>query len=167
MNLKKNILLAITLLMIATLPALANGHNTKMKKVVYQCDFANPKRVHLMLNTLNNVVKHYQSTGVDYEVNLVVLGPCLQYIMKDYKGTGFVKKPYINHGGPLGNGTMGRLKSLLLTAGDNLKITSCINTMEKKNVKESQIEDFAEFTQSGIIKVIDLEDEGYAYIKIM
>jgi len=150
--------------MMATLPTLAKD---KMTKIVYQCDFPNPKRVHLMINTLNNVVKHYQSTLEDYELDVVVLGPCLQYIMKDYKGTGFVKKPYIDHGGPTGKGTMGRLKSLLLTAGDNLKIIACRNTMKKKHVKEVQIEDFSEFTPSGIIKIVDLQNDGYAYIKIM
>jgi intracellular sulfur oxidation DsrE/DsrF family protein len=164
MKLRKNIVLMMTVLMMATLPTLAKD---KMTKIVYQCDFPDAKRVHLMLNTLNNVVKHYQSTLEDYEVNIVVLGPCLQYIMKDYKGTGFVKKPYIDHGGPTGKGTMGRLKSLVLTTGDNLKITACRNTMKKKNVKDEQIADFSEFTPSGIIKIVDLENEGYAYIKIM
>lgn len=167
MKLKKKILMLIALLMMSTLPTLAKDNKTKMSKIVYQCDFPDAKRVHLMINTLNNVVKHYQSTLEDYELNVVVLGPCLQYIMKDYKGTGFVKKPYINHGGPTGKGTMGRLKSLILTAGDNLKITACRNTMTKKHVKEEQMEDFLEFTPSGVIKAIDLQHDGYAYIKIM
>ena len=158
----------MALMMTATLPALAKEKkNDDVVKIVYQCDFPDVKRVHLMLNTLNNAVKHYQSTLEEYEINIVALGPCLQYVMKDFKGTGFEKKPYIEHGGPAGNGTMGRIKSLLMTAGDNMKIFACENTMKKKNVKAEQMEDFANLTPGGIIKIIDLQREGASYIKIM
>ena len=167
MKLKKTLWALIALMMTATLPALAkNKKKDDVVKIVYQCDFPDVKRVHLMLNTLNNAVKHYQSTLEDYELNIVALGPCLQYVMKDFKGTGFAKKPYIDHGGPAGNGTAGRMKSLLMTAGDNMKIYACQNTMKKKNVKAEQMEDFANLTPGGIIKIIDLQREGAAYIKI-
>lgn len=165
MKLKKNLWALMALMMTATLPALAK--EKKVTKIVYQCDFPDVKRVHLMLNTLNNAVKHYQSTLEEYEINVVALGPCLQYVMKDFKDTGFEKKPYIEHGGPAGNGTAGRIKSLLMTAGDNMKIIACQNTMKKKNVKEEQIEDYVELTPGGIIKIIDLQREGASYIKIM
>ena len=164
MKLKKNLWVLMALMMTVTLPALAKDNVTK---IVYQCDFPDVKRVHLMLNTLNNAVKHYQSTLEEYELNVVALGPCLQYVMKDFKDTGFEKKPYIEHGGPAGNGTAGRIKSLLMTAGDNMKIIACQNTMKKKNVKEEQMEDYVELTPAGIIKIVDLQQEGYSYIKIM
>ena len=163
MKLKKTLWALMALMMTATLPVLAKE---KKIKIVYQCDFPDVKRVHLMLNTLNNVVKHYQSTLEEYEVDIVALGPCLQYVMKDFKGTGFAKKPYMNKGGPAGNGTMGRIKSLQMTAGDNMKIIACQNTMKKKSVKAEQIEDMVKLTPAGIIKIVDLQREGYAYIKI-
>lgn len=167
MKLKKTLWALMALMMTATLPALAKAKKKDdVVKIVYQCDFPDVKRVHLMLNTLNNVVKHYQSTLDEYELDIVALGPCLQYVMKDFKGTGFAKKPYMNKGGPAGNGTMGRLKSLQMTAGDNLKVIACKNTMKKKNVKAEQIDDSVELTPAGVIKIIDLQREGYAYIKI-
>lgn len=167
MKLKKTLWALMALMMTATLPALAkNKKKDDVVKIVYQCDFPDVKRVHLMLNTLNNAVKHYQTTLEEYEIDIVALGPCLQYVMKDFKGTGFEKKPYIDHGGPAGNGTSGRIKSLLMTAGDNMKIFACENTMKKKNVKAEQMEDFANLTPGGIIKIIDLQREGAAYIKI-
>ena len=167
MKLKKTLWALMALMMTATLPALAKSKKKDdTAKIVYQCDFPDVKRVHLMLNTLNNVVKHYQSTLEEYELNIVALGPCLQYVMKDFKGTGFAKKPYMNKGGPAGNGTMGRIKSLQMTAGDNMKIIACQNTMKKKNVKAEQIDDSVVLTPAGIIKIIDLQREGYAYIKI-
>ena len=158
----------MALMMTGTLPALSKEKKKEdVIKIVYQCDFPDITRMHFLLSTLNNVVKNYQSTVKAYEIDIVAFGPCLQYVMKDFKGTEFEKKRYIDHGGPEKNGTAGRMKNLLMKAGANMKIIACQNTMKKKNVKKEQMEDYVEFTPSGIIKIIDLQHEGYAYIKIM
>lgn len=168
MKLKKNLCVLLALIMTATLPVLAKEkRKDDVIKIVYQCDFPDITRMHFLLTTLNNVVKQYQSRSEAYEIDLVAFGPCLQYVMKDFKGTEFEKKPYIDRGGPEKNGTSGRMRSLLMKAGDKIKIIACQNTMKKKNVKAEQMEDYVEFTPSGIIKIIDLQREGYAYIKIM
>ena len=135
-------------------------------KIVYQCDFADPKRVHLMLNTLNNAVKYYHDELIPYEIDIVALGPCLQYMMKDFKGTGFARKPYLTHGGPTGAGIIKRFKNLQLTGADNIEMFACHNTMTKKNVKAEQLEDYAKVTPAGVIKVVNLQRKGFAYIKI-
>lgn len=135
-------------------------------KVVYQCDFANPKRIHLMLNTLNNAVKYYNKKLIDYEIDIVAFGPCLQYFMKDFKGTGFSRKPYLTHGGPTKHGTTSRFKNLYQLGDGNVKMYACHNTMDKKHVQPKQIADDVEITPAGVIKIIDLQREGYAYMKI-
>ncbi len=158
----------VALLALMVTPSFAgdNDNEDSTVKVVYQCDFADPKRVHLMLNTLNNAVKYYQKHMIDFEIDIVALGPCLQYMMKDFKGTGFVAKPYLYHGGPTGDGIISRLKGLQLAGGDSIIMYACNNTMTKKNVKPEQLEDYANVTPAGVIKAIDLQREGYAYIKI-
>ena len=148
----------------ASLPLFAADDETV--KVVYQCDFPDAPRVHLMLNTLNNAIEYYQNTLTDYEIDVVVLGPCLQYMMKDFKGSGFEEMPYLTHGGPADNGTTGRFKSLKITGGENVKFFACENTMKKKNVKPEQLLDIVKTTPAGIIKAIELQRQGYAYIKI-
>jgi len=135
-------------------------------KIVYQCDFPDVQRVHLMLNTLNNAVKYYEKNMIQYEIDVVALGPCLQYVMKDFAGTGFAAMPYLDHGGPTGDGTRSRFKSLKLLGGDNITFFACQNTMENRNVKASQIEENVELTPSGIVKVVDDQRHGFAYIKI-
>jgi intracellular sulfur oxidation DsrE/DsrF family protein len=86
--------------------------------------------------------------------------------MKDFNTTGFEEKPYITQGGPTGAGTRSRLKALQLDGGDKIKIYACKNTMDKNHVADSQIEDFATTTPAGVVKIIDLQRSGYAYIKI-
>ncbi|MFT5660054.1 MAG: intracellular sulfur oxidation DsrE/DsrF family protein [Sulfurimonas sp.] len=156
---------ALLLLTMLATPSFAEKQDDTVN-VVYQCDFADPKRVHLMLNTLNNAVKHYREHFIDFELDIVALGPCLQYVMKDFKDTGYMRKPYINNGGPTGKGTSSRLKDLQQLGGDNIQMYACGNTMKKKNVKPEQIADYVKLTPAGIIKIIDLQREDYAYIKI-
>jgi len=153
-------------LIIAPITVSADDGDDDAVKVVYQRDFPDVKRVHLMLNTLNNAVKYFQKNLIDYQIDVVALGPCLQYFMKDFEGTGFEAKPYLEHGGPTGEGTRSRFNSLKLLGGDNITFFACKNTMDKKDVKASQIEDNVEITPGGIIKVIDDQRDGFAYIKI-
>jgi intracellular sulfur oxidation DsrE/DsrF family protein len=164
----KNLLYTITVLMMMVLPIFASEIDDEddVVKVVYQCDFSDVKRIHLMINTINNASKYYDKHLIPYEIDVVALGPCLQYMMKDFKNTGFVKKPYLNHGGPTTAGTTSRFKNLKQLGGDNIKFFACNNTMTKKNVKADQLEEFVKVTPAGIIKAIDLQRQGYAYIKI-
>jgi len=166
MKLKNILLVVIATLMMTVGSVNAKENNSEVIKVVYPLDFPDIKRVHFMLNTLNNLVKYYQKNFIDYELSLVLYGPGLQYAMKDFKGTGFVGKPYLTHGGPTGKGAQGRLVALKQLAGDNLKMFVCGNTMKKKNVKANQLLPFAEITPGGILKLIELQREGAAYIKI-
>lgn len=166
MKIKNIVLAVIAAVMMMAVPATA-ADETATVKVVYPLDFANPKRVHFMLNTLNNLVAHYQKNLTDYEISIVAYGPGLQFVMKGCKGTGFSLLPYCTQGGPTGKGTQGRLAALKQLAGDNLRIYACENTMQKKKVKKEQLLPYVELTPGGILKIIELEQEGASYIKIM
>lgn len=157
-----------TLLFVAimAIPSFAKEERDDATTIVYQCDFTDPQRVHLMLNTINNAVKHYQKNFIDFKIEVVALGPCLQYVMKDFKGTGFVKMPYIDNGGPTGAGTASRFKMLQQLGGDGFEIIACGNTMENNKVKPEQIADDVTIVPSGLVTIVDRQREGYAYIKI-
>lgn len=140
------------------MPLQAGENANKPVRIVYQCDVPDDKNVDLMINTLNNVVSYYQKNLTDYEIDVVALGPCLQYFMKDFKDTGFVEMPYTQP-------TQARLKTLVATSG-YINLLACQNTMEKKNVKPEQLLDIVKTTPAGVIKVIEDQAKGYSYIKI-
>lgn len=166
-TLLKSLTLAATLLVaVPATSSLQAAEKDGVVRVVYPLDFPSVKRVHFMLNTLNNLVKHFNSTMTDYEVSVVAYGPGLQYVMKNFRGTGFVGKPYLRHGGPTGKGTDGRFGALKALAGDNLRVFACKNTMTKKKVKASQLKSYVEVTPGGILKLIELQGKGASYIKI-
>ena len=152
------ITLSLLTLLATLMPLSADDAKGKTTKIVYQCDFPDEKRVDLMINTLNNVVTQYQKSLTDYEIDVVALGPCLQYFMKDFDGTGFVKMPYTEP-------TQTRLRSLIATSG-NINLFACGNTMKQKNVTEKQLLDIVKVTPSGITKVIEDQENGYSYVKI-
>lgn len=152
------IALSLLTVLMAFTPLSADETKMETTKIVYQCDFPDEKRVDLMINTLNNVVTEYQKSLTDYEIDVVALGPCLQYFMKDYKGTGFVEMPYTKP-------TQTRLRSLLATSG-NINLFACGNTMKQKNVTATQLLDIVKTTPGGITKVIEDQEKGYSYVKI-
>lgn len=150
--------LSLLTLFISFIPLSADDKKDQTIKIVYQCDFPDEKRVDLMINTLNNLVSHYQKNLIDYEVDVVALGPCLQYFMQDFKSTGFVKMPYTEP-------TQARLRSLVATSG-NINLIACENTMKQKNVAATQLLDIVKPTPAGVVKVIDDQMQGYSYVKI-
>lgn len=161
----KKIIFTILALLMSSSSLLAKDSDDVVK-IVYQCDFSDTKRIHLMLNTLNNAVEHYNEQFIDFDINIVASGACLQYFMKDFKDTNYEAMPYLTKGGPTGAGTSARIKNLQLTSPDNIAFYACGNTMKNNNVKPEQLESYVQATPAGIIKVIDFQREGYSYIKI-
>ncbi|HZF71440.1 DsrE family protein [Sulfuricurvum sp.] len=157
MKTKKTVALMIAFL--ATFaPLQAQQVEDETIKIVYQCDFSDEERFNRMINTLNNLVSQYQQNLTDYKIDVVALGSCLPYVMKDFTGTSLSKTPNLEE-------TQKRLSSLMVSSG-NVKLLACQNTMKKKNVKPEQILDKVELTPSGIAKVIEDQRNGYAYINI-
>lgn len=165
MKINKILLTIITVVMMIATPASATEDNDVVQ-IVYPLDFPDVKRVHFMLNTLNNLVKHYQKNFIEYEINVVAYGPGLQYTMQGFENTGFVGKPYLTKGGPTGKGTHGRFAALKALAADNLNVYVCENTMAKKNIKNEQLLPYAKVTPGGVLKLIELQYKGAALVKI-
>ena len=166
-KLLQSLALAATLLVaVPATSSLQAAENDGVVRVVYPLDFPDVKRVHFMLNTLNNLIKHFQSTMTEYKVDVVVYGPGLQYAMHNFQATGFVGKPYLTHGGPTGKGTQGRFLAIKQLAGDNFDMFVCNNTMKKKHVTAKQLHPYAKVTPGGILKLIELQQKGASYIKI-
>ncbi|MCJ7764756.1 MAG: DsrE family protein [Thiovulaceae bacterium] len=154
----KKLVLSLMTLFIFFIPLHAEDMADETVKIVYQCDFQEPKRVNLMLSTINNLVSEYQQNLIDYEIDVVALGPCLQYMMKDFKSTDFKKLPNLEK-------TQVRFRSLV-SGRDNIRLYACENTMKMKKVKPEQILDIAHVTSSGVGKIVHDQLNGYAYIKI-
>ena len=123
--------------------AAEEGFNTK-NKVVIQVSSADPKVQHL---ALNNVVNLQKAMGMDnVTIELVAYGPGLSILTKKSKE--------------------GKRVESLSTQG--ITFSACHNTMkaiEKKTGKLPVLLNGVKVVPGGVVRIMQLEQQGYSYIK--
>lgn len=147
---KKAMLLAITLLagILLSITSIASADDA-VHKVVIHVDDNDPKRMNMALNNVANVKKYYDSAGQKVEIELVAYGPGLHMLRAD-------TSPVTD-----------RIVTMSLEI-ENLTFSACGNThanMSKKAGKEVKLLDEAQMVPSGVIQLITLQEQGYAYIR--
>lgn len=123
--------------------------DTAMHKVAIHVDENDPARMNMALNNVANVNKYYESIGETVEIELVAYGPGLHMFRTD---TSPVKD---------------RISVLSLEL-DNLTFSACGNThnaMQKKAGKDIVLMDEANVVPSGVVQLIALQEQGYAYVR--
>ncbi|WP_331774221.1 DsrE family protein [Sulfurospirillum sp. 1612] len=115
-----------------------------IKKVVIQVDSSNLKTQNLALNNAVNLQKFYGMDNV--KVEIVAYGPGLSILTRKSK---FSK----------------RVSSLAMS---DVKFSACHNTMQKiknKTGKFPALSDGVEVVPAGVVRIVQLEDQGYRYIR--
>ena len=115
------------------------------KKVVLQISDPNPFKQTLVLNVASNILKEYGPDNV--EVEIVAFGPGVRLMFAD-------------------NANSGRIKSLVEGAG--VKLHACSNTirnMSKKLGHAPEINPLAQSPGPGVIRIVDLVNQGYILVK--
>jgi intracellular sulfur oxidation DsrE/DsrF family protein len=105
--------------------------------------------MNLALNNAENVIKYYKSKGQEVEIRIVAYGPGLHMFRSD---TSPVKA---------------RIERMSL-ALDNITFAACGNTkakMMKKSGKPVPIISEAKMVVSGVVELVELQRQGWAYIK--
>ncbi len=123
--------------------------NTDIHKVAIHVDENDPARMNMALNNIANVNTFYESIGENVEIELVAYGPGLHMLLDD---TSPVKD---------------RISVMALEI-DNLTFSACGNThkaMSKKAGKELELLEEATMVPSGVVQLIKLQEEGFAYIR--
>lgn len=133
--------------------ALGAGHvmaahkGGKMHRLVIQVSESDVKKMNIALNNAINVTKYYGVGNV--EIEIVTYGPGLNMFMKGSK---------VAH----------RLKALY--ALGNIKFGVCGNTMRKRKLTKNDLLQDAfiqnSITTSGVVRLIELQEQGYSYIKL-
>ena len=121
----------------------------KVHKVVIHVDENNPKRMNLALNNVKNLRKLYDAKGEKIIIEVVTYGPGLHMLRAD---TSPVKD---------------RIERMA-TEYDNLQFSACANTrrvMKKKSGKEVPLLPEAKVVPSGVARIIELQEQGYAYVR--
>jgi intracellular sulfur oxidation DsrE/DsrF family protein len=113
-------------------------------KVVLQISDNDPTKQTLVLNVANNLINHYGAEQVDVEI--VAFGPGLRLLFAD-------------------NANSKRIAGLV---SNNVKFSACGNTMKnmaKQLGKDPQLNSNAKIVPAGVVRIIELENQGYKLIK--
>lgn len=120
-----------------------------MHKVAVHVDENDPKRMNMALNNVQNIKKFYDAKGETVTIELVAYGPGLHMFRED---TSPVKD---------------RLATMSL-AIEGLTFSACGNThkiMSSKAGKEVKLVSEAAMVPSGVVRLIELQENGYAYVR--
>ena len=147
MSLRLAVLAAAFLMALTTGPAWAAKKDDSFveKKIVLQISDPNPFKQTLVLNVANNLIKHYGPDQVAIEI--VAFGPGLRLLYAD-------------------NVNKGRIASL---ASNGVRFSACSNTMHKmtklRDGVPPELDSHAVKVSAGVVRIIDLVDQGYYLIK--
>ena len=120
-------------------------------KYVIALDYPQVKRQMVTMNVIGNILKYYNYDPSKVEIAVVVFTPpAIGFLVKNYTPPTFefldVKK------------VQAKAQSLS-TYG--VKFYACKNTMKKVGITEKDLVDWAEPVPAGVVKVHQLQEEGY------
>ncbi len=121
----------------------------KVHKIAIQVAENNPQLMNLALNNANNIIQHYKKAGDKVVVEIVTFGPGLHMLRDD---TSPVKQ---------------RIQQMSLEVPE-VAFLACANTqqnMSKQEGKEITLMSEAKMTPSGVVRLAELQRQGYSYIR--
>lgn len=127
-------------------PAMADG---KVHQLAIHVDENDPVKMNIVLNNAGNLIKYYKAKGEEVQVEIVAHGPGLHMLRED---TSPVKT---------------RIAAMALEFG-NMEFSACGNTMKgmaKKEGKPIQLIGEAHEVPAGVVRLIELQEQGWSYVK--
>lgn len=125
--------------------------DAKPHRIAIQVDQNDAATMNLALNNVTNIMQYYRDKGETVSVEVVAYGPGLNMYRED---TSPVKD---------------RLKQIVsLAFPSEVKFSACNNTkenMEKKEGHSITIVPQASLVPSGVVRLSELQEQGWTYIK--
>jgi len=126
--------------------ALAEG---MVHKLAIHVDQNDPAVMNIALNNAQNAANYYESQGDELIIEIVAHGPGLNMFIPG-------KSPVEQ-----------RISTMSLEM-DNISFAACGNTirgMSKKAGHEIKVMDEAKVVTSGVVRLIELQEDGYSYVR--
>jgi intracellular sulfur oxidation DsrE/DsrF family protein len=121
----------------------------KAHRLAVQININEPAAMNLALNNASNVAQYYKERGEKVQVEIVAYGPGLHMLRED---TSPVKD---------------RIKSISEST-PNISFKACGNTqqnMQKTEAKDIALVSQAEVVKSGVVRLMELQEQGWSYIR--
>jgi intracellular sulfur oxidation DsrE/DsrF family protein len=121
----------------------------QLHRLVLQVNTNDPAMMNLALNNATNVAQYYKDLGKNVLVEVVTYGPGLHMLRDD---TSPVK---------------GRIETLALSTPE-ISYKACGNTQENMSKAENKsipIISQAQVVKSGVVRVMELQEQGWSYVR--
>jgi intracellular sulfur oxidation DsrE/DsrF family protein len=121
----------------------------KEHRLILQVNTNDPAAMNLALNNAMNVTQNYRDLGEKVQIEVVTFGPGLHMLRDD---TSPVKA---------------RIEAMALSAPE-VSFKACGNTQENMGKAENKtipIIPQAQVVKSGVVRVMELEEQGWTYVK--
>lgn len=121
----------------------------QLHRLAVQVNVNDPATMNLALNNVSNTARHYSELGQKVEIEVVAFGPGLHMLRDD---TSPVKT---------------RIKSMSESIPE-LTFSACGNTrdnMAKVEAKEVPLISQAKVTESGVVRLMELQEQGWTYLR--
>jgi hypothetical protein len=131
-------------------------------RVVYHADFSDPRRFSAMLTSINNMVVYYENELLDYDIRIVFVSHGIRFLTDNsLKDTPFTADAALEERRA---NLRGRLATLNNVHG--VKLELCDITRSEIGLSEDALYGGVQTVPSGVVRIAELQSEGFAYIKI-
>jgi uncharacterized protein len=151
MTIARSLLAVFALALLAVSAVHAQG--AKPHRIVIQVDKNDLEVMNLALNNAQNVVQYYRDKHEDANVEIVAYGPGLNMLRDD-------KSPVKDR--------IAHIASAEATFPSKIVFSACNNTlkgMEKREGHAITIIPQAGIVPSGVVRIMELEEQGWSYVK--
>jgi len=121
----------------------------KRHRLILQVNSNEPAMMNLALNNATNVAQYYKDLGENVAIDVVTFGPGLHMLRDD---TSPVKA---------------RIKAIS-ESNPSISFEACANTrdnMSRAESKEIPLMSEAKVVKSGVVRVMELQEQGWTYVK--
>ena len=160
-NMFKQLLMAI-LLVVSFGSSVAMAEEDEVSKVVYHADFADPRRFSAMLTSINNMVTYYQNEMIEYDVRIVFVAHGIRFVTSDK----LEKTPFVEDKAMAERRESNTGRLLTLNSVQEVKLELCDITRSGIGLDKSKLLEGVESVPSGVVRIAELQSQGFAYIKI-
>ena len=143
--------LALAALLLAPLASVSFAADQKPHRVAIQVNQNDPQVMNLALNNASNVIEYYRAKKEDVEIDIVTYGPGLHMLRADTSPV---------------QDRLKRLKELAFPG--KIQFSACNNTkqgIEKAEGHAISIVPDATIVPSGVVQLIELQEQGWSYIR--
>ncbi|MFP3874927.1 MAG: DsrE family protein [Thiohalophilus sp.] len=154
--------IVMTLLAVGTWLLPSSQAQAGEKKVVYHADFSDPRRFSAMLTSINNMITTYKSDLVEYDIRIVFVAHGIRFVTdNDLQDTPFEAGDALRE---RRDDLSGRLQSLVDV--HDVKLELCNITRSEIGLEEDELYEGVEMVQSGVVRIAELQEDDFAYLKI-